>query len=146
MHILKDIEERMEEELKALCKKETWTPTDVELVGEMIDIVKDVETVYAMKDYEPEDWMRGYSRGYDEDYSMARMPYGRSYDDRMSREGNRSYGDNSYVRGRDAMGRYVSRDDSRHDLIEHLRTMMDNARTPEERESYRNAIDHMSRN
>lgn len=86
-------------------------------IGEMIDVIKDVETVYAMKEYEPEDWMRGYSRGYDEDYSMTRMPYSRRY----------------------------SRDDEKHEMIEHLNTMMMNARTPEERESYRSAIEHMRR-
>ena len=146
MHIIYEIKDRMEDELKRLNKKETWTCDDVAIIGEMMDYIKDVETVDAMKNYESQDWMNGYSRGYDEDYSMTRMPYGRSYDDRMSREGNRSYGDNSYARGRDAMGRYTSRDDEKHDMINHLRTMMDNARTPEERESYRSAIEHMSRN
>ena len=115
MHILHEIKERMDKELETLCNKETWTITEVELIGEMIDVIKDVETVYAMKDYQPEDWMRGYSRGYDEDYSMTRMPYRNS------------------------------RDDEKHNMIEHLNTMMMNARTPEERESYRSAIEHMRR-
>ena len=117
MHIIYKIKDRMEEELKELCKKETWTGNDVALIGEMIDVVKDIETVEAMKNYEPEDWMRGYSRGYDEDYSMTRMPYSRR----------------------------ISRDDEKHDMIEHLNTMMMNARTPEERESYLSAIEHMRR-
>lgn len=134
MHILNEIKERMEEELKALCKKESLTPTEIDLIGEMVDVVKDVETVYAMKEYEPEDWMRGYSRGYDEDYSMTRASYGRYNEP------------NSYARGRDSMGRYTSRDDGKQEMINHLNTMMMNARTPEERESYRSAIEHMSRN
>jgi len=134
MHIIYKIKDRMEDELKELCKKETWTPNEVAIIGEMIDVVKDIETVEAMKNYEPEDWMRGYSRGYDEDYSMTRASYDRYREP------------NSYARGRDAMGRYTSRDDGKHEMIEHLRTMMDNARTPEERESYRSAIEHMSRN
>lgn len=117
MHILYEIKERMDKELESLCKKDTWTITEVELIGEMVDVIKDVETVYAMKEYKPEDWTRGYSRGYDEDYSMTRMPYSRRY----------------------------SRDDEKHEMIEHLNTMMMNARTPEERESYRSAIEHMRR-
>lgn len=134
MHIIYEIKDRMEDELKRLNKKETWTCDDVAIIGEMIDYIKDVETIDAMKNYEPEDWMRGYSRGYDEDYSMTRASYDRYREP------------NSYARGRDAMGRYTSRDDGKHETIEHLRTMMDNARTPEERESYRSAIEHMSRN
>ena len=46
----------MEDELKRLNKKETWTCDDVAIIGEMMDYIKDVETVDAMKNYEPEDW------------------------------------------------------------------------------------------
>jgi hypothetical protein len=134
MHIIYKIKDRMEDELKELCKKETWTGNEVALIGEMIDVVKDIETVEAMKEYEPEDWMRGYSRGYDEDYSMTRASYDRYREP------------NSYARGRDMMGRYTSRDDGKQEMIDHLNKMMMNARTPEERESYRSAIEHMSRN
>ena len=134
MHIIYKIKDRMEDELKELCKKETWTPGEVELIGEMIDVVKDIETVEAMKSYEPEDWMKGYSRGYDEDYSMTRASYDRYREP------------NSYARGRDMMGRYTSRDDGKQEMIDHLNKMMMNARTPEERESYRSTIEHMSRN
>ena len=134
MRIIYEIKDRMEDELKALNKKENWTCDDVAIIGEMIDYIKDVETIDAMKNYEPEDWMRGYSRGYDEDYSMTRAPYGRYNEP------------NSYARGRDSMGRYTSRDDGKQEMINHLNTMMMNARTPEERESYRATIEHMSRN
>lgn len=133
MHILHEIKERMEDELEALCKKETLSSTEVGLIGEMVDIVKDVETVYAMKEYNPEDWMKGYSYGRDMDYSMARAPYERYNEP------------NSYARGRDAMGRYTSRDDGKQEMIDHLNRMMMNARTPEERESYRNTLEHLSR-
>lgn len=130
MHIIYEIKDRMEDELKRLNKKETWTCDDVAIIGEMMDYIKDVETVDATKNYEPEDWMKGYSRGYDEDYSMTRAPY------------NRYREPNSYARGRDTMGR----DDGKQEMIDHLNKMMMNARTPEERESYRSAIEHMSRN
>ena len=134
MHIIYEIKDRMEDELKRLNKKDTWTCDDVAVIGEMIDYIKDVETIDAMKNYESEDWMRGYSRGYDEDYSMTRASY-----DRYNVP-------NSYARGRDTMGRYTSRDDGKQEMIDHLNKMMMNARTPEERESYRSAIEHMSRN
>ena len=134
MHIIYEIKDRMEDELKRLNKKDTWTCDDVAVIGEMIDYIKDVETIDAMKNYESEDWMRGYSRGYDEDYSMTHSPY-----DRYNVP-------NSYARGRDNMGRYTSRDDGKQEMIDHLNKMMMNARTPEERESYRSTIEHMSRN
>lgn len=134
MHIIYEIKDRMEDELKRLNKKDTWTCDDVAIIGEMIDYIKDVETIDAMKNYESEDWMRGYSRGYDEDYSMTRASY-----DRYNVP-------NSYARGRDTMGRYTSRDDGKQEMIDHLNKMMMNARTPEERESYRSTIEHMSRN
>lgn len=134
MHIIYEIKDRMEDELKRLNKKDTWTCDDVAVIGEMIDYIKDVETIDAMKNYESEDWMRGYSRGYDEDYSMTRASY-----DRYNVP-------NSYARGRDTMGRYTSRDDGKQEMIDHLNKMMMNARTPEERESYRSTIEHMSRN
>lgn len=150
MHIINKIKDRMEDELKELCKKETWTGNEVALIGEMIDIVKDIETVEAMKNYESQDWMDGYSRGYDGDYSMARASYeGYSREpNSYARGGNSSYarGGGSYARGRDSMGRYTSRDDGKQETIDHLNEMMMNARTPEERECYRNAIEHMSRN
>lgn len=98
----------------------------------MVDVVKDISTVEAMKNAEEQGWSRDYS--YDDDYS--------------------------YARGRNAMGRYTSRDSSyarrgsyedgysRHgkeEMIENLKSMMMQARTPEERESYRATIEQMSR-
>lgn len=91
---------------------------------------------YEMKDAAAQGWSRDYARdysnGYTEDYSNA-------------------YG-NMTRRGRDSMGRYTSRGGSydegysRHskeEMIENLKTMMMNARTPEERESYRATIEQM---
>ena len=49
MHIIYKIKDRMEEELRELCKKETWTGNEVALIGEMIDVVKDIETVEAKR-------------------------------------------------------------------------------------------------
>lgn len=156
MHTIYKIKDRMEDELKELCKKEAWTGNEVALVGEMVDVIKDIETIEAMKNYEPEDWMTGYSRGYDTDYSMASASYqGYSREPNSYARGNNSYargnnsyagGNNSYSRGRDSMGRYMSRDDEKQEMIDHLNKMMINARTPEERESYRSAIEHMSQN
>jgi hypothetical protein len=120
MRVLYDIQDKMEDELKSICRKEEITSTDLENIYKIVDIVKDITTVEAMHKADND----GYSRGWDVDYS--------------------------YARGRDSMGRYTSRDngysrDSKNDMINHLTDMMRSARTDEERESYRKTIDHLSR-
>ena len=96
-----------------------------------------------MKNAEEQGWSRDYSReysrGYEEDYSNTYPIY------KMTRDGEREPG-YSYRRGRDSMGRYTSRDNDREGMIEHLREMMMNARTEDERENYRKTIDNLSRN
>ena len=132
--------DKMEDELDQICKKDQLTQTDVDLIYKMIDIVKDISIVEAMKREEEKGWERDYSReysrGWDEDYSNTHPMY---------RENGYSY-----RRGRDSMGRYTSRDDgySGHgndEMIANLRTMMNNARTEQERENYRKTIEDLSR-
>ena len=149
MNTLKSI---MEDELKQYERKEQLTKEDICIIGEMVDIVKDIETINAMKEASANGWSRDYgmdySRGYDDDYSNAyRYSYdGRGRDNRDSRYSETG----SYARGRDSMGRYTSRDEgySRHskdEMIKHLEQLMMNARTPEERENYRATIEQMSK-
>ena len=164
MKVLFDIQDMLEDELKKISKKEDITAMDLENIYKMVDIVKDITTVDAMHKAEQEGWSRDYardySRGYSEDYANA---YGyRSYDGRRGRDGDgdgRYSEDSSYRRGRDALGRYVSRDGSyrggsyeggysghdKEEMIDHLKEMMRNARSEEERESYRKTIEQMQR-
>jgi len=135
MRILYKINDKMEYELETICKKEELSDMDVDLMGKMVDIIKDISTIEAMNN--PEKY--GWSNEYDDDYSRTtyRMP-------RMSRDMDEA----SYRRGRDSMGRYTSYDDgySRHskeEMINNLKVMMENARTPQERESYRATIEQM---
>lgn len=153
MKVLFDIQDMLEDELKKICKKEDITTTDLDNMYKMVDIVKDITTVDAMHRAEQEgysrDYARDYSRGYSEDYaygSYARRGRDGDGDGRYSE-------DNSYRRGRDAMGRFTSRDSSydgysRHskeEMVEHLKEMMRNARSEEEREAYRKTIEQMQR-
>ena len=152
MKVLFDIQDMLEDELKKICKKEDITTTDLDNMYKMVDIVKDITTVDAMHKAEQEgysrDYARDYSRGYSEDYaygSYARRGRDGDGDGRYSE-------DNSYRRGRDAMGRYTSRDSSydysRHskeEMVEHLKEMMRNARSEEEREAYRKTIEQLQR-
>ena len=164
MKVLFDIKDMLEDELKKISKKEDITAMDLENIYKMVDIVKDITTVDAMKKAEEQgysrDYARDYSRGYSEDYANT---YGyRSNDGRRGRDGDADehYSeDSSYRRGRDSMGRYTSRDGSyrggsyeggysghdKEEIIEHLKEMMRNARSEEERESYRKTIEQMQR-
>ncbi len=162
MKVLYDIQDMLEDELKKICKKDDITTTDLDNIYKMVDIVKDVTTVDAMHRAEQEgysrDYARDYSRGYSEDYANAYGSYN-SYA-RRGRDGDsdgRYSEDGSYRRGRDAMGRFTSRDSSydrsydgysRHskeEMVEHLKEMMRNARSEEEREAYRKTIEQMQR-
>ena len=154
MRVLYDIQDMLEDELKKISKKDDITSMDLENMYKMVDIVKDITTVDAMHRAEKEgysrDYARDYSRGYSEDYANAYGSYRTSYDGRQGRDGDgdgRYSEDSSYRRGRDSMGRYTSRDGgySGHDMAHHLEDMMRNARTEEEREAYRKALEQMQR-
>lgn len=134
MNTIYNVEDRVEDELKQICKKPEWSPSDIEMIYKMIDILKDTSTIEAMKE-------AGYSQ------ASARM----SYDDpgmAFTNRGN-SYDDYSYRRGRDSMGRYTSRDGySDHDkesMIEGLREKMHMATNESDREAIRRAIDILER-
>lgn len=101
MRTLYSLYDKMEEELKQLCKKDPMSVEDVELIYKIIDILKDVTTIEAMKKAEMEDMSMEYSNAYS----------------RHSKE----------------------------EMINNLKSMMENARTPEERENYRATIEQMSR-
>lgn len=142
MNILYKLCDKMEDELDQLYKKPELTPTDLDNIYKMVDIVKDIKTVEAMKSAEEQGWSREYareySRGYEDDYANTRAMYN-SIDDGYS-----------YRRGRDSIGRYTSRDDGysvhgNEEMIANLKVMMMNARTEEERENYRKTIESLSR-
>ena len=121
MRVLFKVQDKMEDELESICRKEEIDNTDLENIYKIVDIIKDVTTIDAMHRSDYSD----YSRGWDVDYS--------------------------YARGRDSRGRYMtSRDDmtrmgGRNEMIDHLTDMMRSARTDEERENYRKTIEQLSR-
>lgn len=126
MRVLYDIEEMLEDELKKIAKQDDLTGSDVECVYKVVDILKDISTIRAMESAD----FDGYSKDY-------------SYDEPWR-----------HIQGRDSMRRYPSRNSyrdgysshgSKDEIIEHLREMMDNARSDEEREKYRRAIDQLNR-
>lgn len=157
MKVLYDIQDMLEDELKKISKKEDMTTSDLENTYKIVDIIKDVSTIDAMK-----------QGGYSQEYS--RNSYGGSYNsyDRggsyNSYEGSYARDGGSYARrGRDGDGdgRYSEESSyarggrgsyesgySRHgkeDMIDHLKEMMRNARNEEEREAYRKTIEQLQR-
>ncbi len=128
MKVLDDMCDILEDELKQISKKEDMTPQDLETAYKAVDIIKDVETIKAMKNSE--------QYGYSNDYSN-RMSYDGSYADSYGRYYSRDYSRDNYSndysrarRGRDGDndGRYnESRDRgySRHDEKEQLMQRLD---------------------
>ena len=90
--------DKLKKDIKELNKKEDISPAELEKVYKAVDIIKDIKTIEAMEE-------AGYSNAapYMGDMEYSRAVRGGSYN---SYDG---YG-NSYARGRDAMGRYTSRD------------------------------------
>jgi len=125
MDELYDLCESLKDDIKELNKKGDISPTELERAYKAVDIIKDIKTIEAMED-------AGHSYdGRSYDGQSNRMPYPTYYYDepgtshaRRGRDGDgdgRYSEDSSYRRGRDAMGRYTSRDGySGHDEKEQM--------------------------
>lgn len=103
--------EHLKKDIKELNKKEDISPAELERTYKAVDIIKDIKTIEAMENA---------GNSYDGGQS-GRMPYypGYYYDEpsmsyaRRGRDGDgdgRYSEEGSYRRGRDAMGRYTSRE------------------------------------
>ena len=57
MEVLHTIKERVEEELEELAEKKCWSTCEVEVLGELIDVIKDITTIEAMKHSEKVTWV-----------------------------------------------------------------------------------------
>ncbi len=163
MKVLYDIQDMLEDELKKIAKKEEISTNDLDNIYKMVDIVKDVTTVEAMKSggYSQESSRRSYDGSYGRggSYNSYEGSYGRgsydgSYDGSYGRRGRDGDGDGRYSEEgsyRNSRGSYEGSyrgGYSGHDkeqMVEHLQEMMRNARNEEEKESYRRAIEQMKR-
>lgn len=162
MKSLYDLKEILEDEVKNMTKKGDITPQELENAYKITDILKDIETIKAMQEAgEQGQYSRAYDYArdggsYDGNYSQRMYYDGNSMDYSQARRGRDGDGDGrysedgSYRRGRDAMGRYTSRDGgsyddySRHDnkeqMMAKLRQMMQSAGSEKEREAIRQCI------
>ena len=75
MRILYTIEDIVEEELKAISKKDELSETDLENVYKIVDIIKDITTIEAMEHSEHERGGKHYSRNRDGEYDYYRDRY-----------------------------------------------------------------------
>lgn len=133
-------EKMLYKELEKITASDAFTPQTFKDFSEVVDAMKDLSTIRAMKETEGKD--EGYSERY---YDDMRMPYYEgtfrgSYDD-----------GSSYRRGRDSMGRYTSRDsysrhgDDRSKIMDRLTMMMRTASNEQERMTIQKMIDEVSR-
>lgn len=137
MKVLEDMKELLEEQLKKINRKgDAITPQELDNAYKAVDILKDIETIYAMRNAN-ESESYGQSGA-----SYGRYPYltGNSWEYGMngmepySRTGMDMSGDESYARGRNPMnGRYMSRDSYDHNRMT----------TQEEKEQLKRTLDEM---
>ena len=112
MNVLNDLCEVLEDELKEIVRNGDMSPTVLDNTYKAVDILKDIETIKAMKEsaYGGNSYMGGSYGGpyYDDmDYSMAR--------------GNR--GGNSRYDGRTSNRGGYSRDDEKEHLMKEMESM-----------------------
>lgn len=120
---LHKLHEMVDKGLDEIAAKGSLDKETVCLAGQLVDIRKDLSTIEAMDEY-------GYSS--DDDMSYARRrnsrgQYSRGYDDGSYRGSYRGY----------------SRDDGRHQMMEHLNKAMQMANNEQERESIRRMMNQM---
>jgi len=141
MNSLDNLKSVLEREIDKVTSKGEIAPTEIKAVGEAVDIIKDIETICAMKEYGQEDDMysmenRGYSTRRMPRYPMYRDSY--AYDNSYE---NMSYRDmNSNARG--GRGNY-SMHTEKEEMIEKLERMMNNATSEKERRDIMDCINKL---
>lgn len=109
MNELYDLCENLKDDIKELNKKGDISPTELDRAFKAVDIIKDIKTIEAM-----EEAGGSYDNYSNDGYSRRNYYDGNSNNSYNSYEGNSNMrgrnNDYSEARGRDAMGRYTSRD------------------------------------
>lgn len=165
MRVLNELKYMLEEQVKEMTKDGDINVKELECLDKAVDIIKDIETIEAMKQYgyEEEDMkysnaMRGgrgnsYAYNSSNGYSGHMMPYDmyerEMYDDMSYGRG--SYDGGSYMRGRSPRtGRYIrmnqySRDEKKDEMIEKLEHMMKEAVDESSRMAIQKCIEKLER-
>ncbi len=124
---LYDICEMLEDEMKEIVKKGDISPTELERVYRAVDIIKDIKTIEAMEGGEYSHEGEGSNRG--GSYRGSYNSYDGSYEGGGSNARGGYSEEGSYRRGRNAMGRYTSRDsgysreEDKEQMLKHIEQM-----------------------
>ncbi len=154
MHVLSQLNDMLEEQVEGIIKKGDISPTELDNAMKAVKTMNYIETIKAMKEYGSEGSNQGqsnrgssYRGSYGNSNRGSYNSYDSSYDGRRGRDGDgdgRYSEDNSYRRGRDAMGRYTSRDgysrDEKEEMISKLEKMMNSAKSEMERQTIMECI------
>ena len=135
--VYEDIKNMLCKELEGIGRKGELTSNNLDVMMKSVDIIKDLETITAMKE-------AGYSNTYSGDYSERYMRPMYAYD--MGNNHN-SYDDRGRGRyaERDSMGRYSSDNGYSRDSESELQAMMNRAKDDHERDILRKALEDMKR-
>lgn len=155
MRALTDLKEMLEDDVKKITKKGDISPEELSNVYKAIDIIKDIETIKAMREHGDYSQEGGSYGSYGNSYRRPYYSYdGNSMDDGISM-GNSMAGNsmNSYARrGRDGDGdgRYsergsygYSRHENKEQMIQKLEQMMQTAQNEEQRKAIRRCIEEL---
>lgn len=142
MKALYDLKDLLEKEITKVTNKGDISPTEIKTIGEAVDVIKDIETIFTMKEYGNNDQSyamsnRGYStRRMSNSYPMYGDSYNSSYN---------SYDDMSYRQGGNSNARY-SRHSEKEEMIDRLERKLKNAQTEQERRYIMECIEELERN
>ena len=145
------IEEKLDSDICELLKKPNMSRDELMMLGQAVDILKDISTVKAMDAY----------GGNEDDYSSASfasramtrrsMDYTRGYEDGMSMAQNRSPRTGRFVSGNDDWGIHPNGYDGRSGhsindrMVDNIERMYDNAGTEHERAEIQDVINYIRR-
>ena len=147
MKSLDNLKSVIEREIDKVTAKGEIAPTEIKAVGEAVDILKDIETICAMKEYGQEDDMYSMeNRGYSTRRMSRTYPamYRDSYENRSYNSYDDMYYDNNSYK-RDSMGRY-SRHSEKEEMIDKLERKLKTAQNEQERRYIMECIEELERN
>ena len=148
MDKLKELKSMLELQVNQIVAKGDINPQDLEMLDKAVDIIKDIETICAMREA---GYSQGGPRGYS--YAMGEDGYSRGWFDPAYHEGRNYYTNGgthtdgmSYAR-RPSRMMYrsgYSRDEAKDHMLDTLEDMMEEATTEKERNAIRRCMDKIA--
>lgn len=140
MYMMDQVEDFASKHIEDIIKKESVTPDCIEMLGELVDIVKDVSeyrknnsTTYAMDSYAPEktvEMTRRYADSMPHDMYGRSMPYN-----------NMNYGAPNHMTYGNMYGNTYG---NKEDMIQKMRQMLTEAQSEQERQAIQDCINKLN--